>query len=153
MMVSLVGVGVLIGAPLSGIISDRIVHSRRAVVAVGTVLYTAVWGIIFLTAGTDGTESVCIQGIINFLFGFFAAFFVPSFALVKEKYPVSMAGTSTSVLNMFPFAGGAILVTLSGFLIGGQTLHDYQGLWAVMFILAIVSCAFIFLSRENKKGS
>lgn len=149
MMVSLVGIGVLIGAPLSGIISDRIAHSRRRVVLVGTIFFTAVWGVIFLTAGIDGTESIYVQGTINLLFGFFAAFFVPSFAMVKEKYPVSMAGTSTSILNVFPFAGGAILVTLSGFLIGGQTLQDYQGLWAVMFVLAIVSCVSIFLSREG----
>ena len=70
---------------------------------------------------------------INFVFGFFGGFFVVSFAQIKEQVPITIVGTSTAALSIFPFAGGAILQQVSGLMLSSRSLESYHGLW--LFIL------------------
>ena len=59
---------------------------------------------------------------INFAFGFFGGFFVVSFAQIKELFLIAIVGTSTATLNIFPFAGGAILQQVSGLMLTTRSL-------------------------------
>lgn len=151
LMVTMVGIGMVFGCPLAGTLSDKVFHSRRKVLIFGTVVYTVIWGIIWATAGKDFMDSTAIQAAINFGFGFFGGFFVVSYAQIKELYPIAMAGTSTAALNLFPFAGGAILITLAGFIVTDKTLAQFETLWLIAFILMVVACICAFMSKE--KGS
>ena len=76
---------------------------------------------------------------INFAFGFFGGFLVVSFAQIKELFPIAIAGTSTAALNIFPFAGGAILQQVSGLMLTSRSLESYQGLWLFMLICMIIA--------------
>jgi nitrate/nitrite transporter NarK len=89
--------------------------------------------------------------VINFVFGFFGGFFVVSYAQIKELFPIAMAGTSTAALNVFPFAGGAILITLAGFIVTEKTLVQYQELWMIAFVCMIIATICAFLSLEKTK--
>ena len=149
MMVTMVGVGMVVGCPLAGRLSDKILRSRKKVIIIGTVAYTIIWGLIWALSGTDMVENAAIQYVINFLFGFFGGFFVVSYAQIKELYPIAMAGTSTAALNLFPFAGGAILITIAGFIVSDQTLAQYQTLWLIAFIMTIFASICAFLSVEK----
>ncbi len=153
MMVTMVGVGMVFGCPIAGRISDKVLHSRKKVVLIGTSVYTLLWAVIWLTAGKDFMNSAGIQGVINFLFGFFGGFFVVSYAQIKELYPIAMAGTSTAALNLFPFAGGAILITIAGMIVTDKTLSQYQTIWMMAFILMLVAlvCAFLSVDKETAK--
>ena len=102
----------------------------------------------WLTAGNLG--SYAAQFAINFLFGFFGGFFVVSYAQIKELFPIYIAGTSTAALNLFPFAGGAILQLLSGYMVVDKTLAQFQNLWLMMFIMMIIACIAAFMSLEAK---
>ena len=152
MFIMMVGIGMVVGCPLAGRLSDRILKSRKKVIIIGTIVYTLVWAVIWGTSGNDDivTNSV-VQYIINFLFGFFGGFFVVSYAQIKELYPIAMAGTSTAALNLFPFAGGALLITVAGFIVSDQTLEQYQTLWLMAFIMMIVACVCAFFSVEKEK--
>ncbi len=152
LMVTMVGVGMVIGCPLAGRLSDRVFKSRRKVIIVGAVAYTIVWAVIWLTSGTETMYSFGVQAAINFLFGFFGGFFVVSYAQIKELYPIAMAGTSTAALNLFPFAGGAILITVAGFVVSDQVLAEYQTLWMMAFFLMVIGCICAFLSVEKGSG-
>lgn len=149
LMVTMVGVGMVFGCPLAGTLSDRVFHSRKKVIIVGTLVYTIVWAIIWLTSGMEAMNSFAIQAAINFLFGFFGGFFVVSYAQIKELYPIAMAGTSTAALNLFPFAGGAILITVAGFMVVDKTPAEFQNLWLMAFILMVIGCICAFLSIEK----
>lgn len=153
LMVTMVGIGMVIGCPLAGRLSDRVLHSRRKVLIIGTLVYTAIWAVIWLTAGEDYMDGMAVNGIINLLFGFFGGFFVVSYAQIKELYPIAMAGTSTAALNLFPFAGGAILITIAGFVISDKTLGEFQDLWLMAFAMMIVACVCAFLSVEKGHGT
>ena len=109
------------------------------------------WGVIWATAGKGHMDGIAIQGVINFLFGFFGGFFVVAYAQIKELYPIAMAGTSTAALNLFPFAGGAILITIAGFMISDKTLAEFQNVWLMAFLMMVAACVCAFLSVE--KGS
>ena len=149
LMVTMVGIGMVFGCPLAGMLSDRVFHSRKKVMVFGTAVYTLVWAVIWLTAGNDGMDNMAIQGAINFLFGFFGGFFVVSYAQIKELFPVAMAGTSTAALNLFPFAGGAILITIGGFVISDKTLGEFQDLWLMAFVMMVIALVCALLSVEK----
>ena len=149
LMVTMVGVGMVFGCPIAGRLSDKILGSRKKVIIIGTIIYTIVWAVIWLTAGNEAMDNFGIQAVINFLFGFFGGFFVVSYAQIKELFPIAMAGTSTAALNLFPFAGGAILTTIAGFIVVDKTLAEYQTLWMIAFILMVIGCICAFLSMEK----
>ena len=153
LLLTMVGVGMVFGCPLAGMLSDRVLKSRKKVVIVGTLVYTVIWAIIYATSGMAGVaDSFIVQAAINFMFGFFGGFFVVSYAQIKELYPIAMAGTSTAALNLFPFAGGAILITIAGFIVTDKTLAQYQTVWLMALALMVVACVCAFLSMEKERN-
>lgn len=153
LFITMVGVGMVIGCPLAGMLSDKVLKSRKKVIIVGTVMYTIIWAVIWLTAGNaDFVGNAAIQYVINFLFGFFGGFFVVSYAQIKELFPVGMAGTSTAALNLFPFAGGAILTTIAGVIVADKLPSQYETLWMIAFVLMVIGCICAFLSKEKARS-
>ncbi len=152
LMVTMVGIGMVAGCPIAGRLSDKYLRSRKKVILIGTIIYTCIWGVIWATAGNDGMDSMAVQAVINFLFGFFGGFFVVSYAQIKELYPIAMAGTSTAALNLFPFAGGAILITIAGFIVTDKTLAQFQTVWLMAFVMMLIACICAFLSVEKGSG-
>ena len=150
LVLTFIGIGMIFGCPTAGYISDKILQSRKKVLIIGTVVYTITWAVIWITAGqiTD-TEAYMA---INFVFGFFGGFFVVSFAQIKELFPITIVGTSTAALNIFPFAGGAILQQVSGLMLTSRSLESYQGLWQFMLICMVIATAAAFLSKEKEPG-
>ena len=97
--------------------------------------------------------NVPLQYAINFLFGFFGGFFVVSYAQIKELYPIGMAGTSTAALNLFPFAGGAILITIAGLIVTDKTMAQFQTVWLMALVLMVIACVCAFLSKEKGRDA
>jgi nitrate/nitrite transporter NarK len=112
-------------------------------------MYTCIWAIILMTAGQITSAEVYMA--INFAFGFFGGFLVVSFAQIKELFPLSIVGTSTAALNIFPFAGGAILQQISGFMLTSRSLESYQNIWLFMLICMIIATIAVFLSEEKER--
>ncbi len=150
LMVTMVGVGMVVGCPLAGRLSDKVLRSRKKVIIIGTVAYTLIRAVIWLTAGNEAMNSLAIQAVINFLFGLFGGFFVVSYAQIKELYPIAMSGTSSAALNLFPFAGGAILITIAGVVVATKSLAEFQTLWMAAFVMMVIACISAFLSVEKK---
>jgi sugar phosphate permease len=150
LVLTFIGIGMILGCPTAGYISDKILKSRKKVLIIGTVVYTIIWAIIWMTAGhITSTETYMA---INFAFGFFGGFFVVSYAQIKELFPISIVGTSTAALNIFPFAGGAILQQVSGLMLTTRSLESYQGLWLLMLICMIIATVAALMSNEKEPG-
>lgn len=150
MVLTFVGVGMIFGCPTAGYVSDKVLKSRRKVLIVGTMVYTIIWAIIWATAGQIASAEGYMG--INFALGFFGGFFIVSFAQIKELFPLSIVGTSTAALNMFPFAGGAILQQASGLMLATRSLDSYRVLWLAMLICAVIATFAAFMSKEKEPG-
>ncbi len=150
LVLTFIGIGMILGCPTAGYISDKILKSRKKVLIIGTVVYTIIWAIIWMTAGHITSTQAYMA--INFAFGFFGGFFVVSYAQIKELFPLSIVGTSTTALNVFPFAGGAILQQVSGLMLATRSLESYQGLWLLMLICMIIATVAALLSKEKVPG-
>lgn len=148
LVLTFIGLGMIFGCPTAGYISDKVLRSRRKVLVIGALLYTVIWGAIWI--GSGQIESTQAYMAINFAFGFFGGFFVVGFAQVKELFPLSIVGTSTAALNIFPFAGGAVLQQVSGLWLSDRSLEAYQGLWLFMLLCAAVATVAAAMSEEKE---
>jgi len=150
LVLTFIGIGMIFGCPIAGYISDKILKSRKNVLIIGTAAYTIIWAIIWMTAGQITSTGAYMT--INFAFGFFGGFLVVSFAQIKELFPISIVGTSTAALNIFPFAGGAILQQVSGLMLTTRSLESYQGIWLFMLMCMVIATVAAFLSSEKEPG-
>jgi sugar phosphate permease len=153
-VLSMLAVGIIIGSPCLGIVSGKFFRGRKPVIvmtAAMTVVLTA--PLAFATARL----SIPLLYLICFGIGFFtAAAAVIGFASVKELYPGGMAGTSTGILNIFPFAGGALFQPLLGWVLegyhrsgGGFAPEGYGAAFRILFGCAVVSLLAGLLTRET----
>ena len=138
MVLMFVGVGMLVAAPAVGFITDRLSRGCRPVILFMTAGLTTVWMVISMTSDSDLTLDVPVQMAINFMLGFFCSAFVLSYGEVKKHYPLSIAGTVSACVNVFPFLGGAVCTSVAGFLIDG-TLEDFRAVWWACEVLAAMS--------------
>lgn len=140
-----VGIGMLVGAPIMGLIADRMPRGCRPLMIFLTAGLTATWAVISLTSDSEIVTDIPVQCAINFMLGLFSSAFVLSYGEVKRHFPLSIAGTVSACVNVFPFIGGAVCTTVAGFLISG-TLDDYRAVWFACIVLAamsVVSAALI----------
>jgi predicted MFS family arabinose efflux permease len=142
-----VGLGMIAGCPVSGFLSDRVLRSRRKVVVAGTAAFTVMWGVLWLASGRLNDQAV--YAALHFVFGFFAGWYVPIYGQVKDSFPRSMTGTSLAALNIFPFAGGAILQMAAGFMITGSSLAEYRAVWLLMLAGMLIATIAAILSKER----
>jgi sugar phosphate permease len=150
LVLSFIAMGMIFGCPIAGYISDKILKSRKKVLIIGTVVYTVIWAVIWMTAGQITSTEAYMA--INFAFGFFGGFFVVSFAQIKELFPITIVGTSTAALNIFPFAGGAILQQVSGLMLTSRSLESYRSIWLFMLLCMVIAMVAAFLSKEREPG-
>jgi MFS family permease len=84
---------------------------------------------------------------------------VIAFTATKELFPVEIAGTAIGLVNIFPFAGGAVFQPLLGYILekhgrieGAFTLDGYQQAFLVLFFCGIIALlASLFLKETMQK--
>ncbi len=109
---TMIWVGVGIGSPLMGWLSDKI-GNRRFPLALSITLGTVVsFGLIFLT-----NLPWLLTYILLFLFGFAASGQTLSFALVKENNKAEHVGTGSGFNNLMVLLGGAIFQPVFGYIL------------------------------------
>ncbi len=149
-MVTMIGIGKIISTILVGAaVSRGYITSKRRVMTFGTACFAAVWGIVFLFAGQ--IDDYWFWFALSAAFGFFGGFMSLSFAQVKEWYPIAIAGTSVSAMNIFLFLGASVSTTISAAIVGTDyTLSSFSTLWGVMFAFALIATVLISTSVEKE---
>ena len=142
-----VGLGMIAGCPVSGFISDRVLRSPRKVVVIGTAAFTLMWGLMWLASGQVSDQLTYVA--LHFAFGFFAGWYVPIYGQVKDSFPRSMSGTALAALNVFPFAGGAMLQMAAGRLAADGSLSAYRSVWLLMMAGMALATACALLTRDR----
>lgn len=150
--ITMIGVGKILSTVVIGILNGRgIIKSKRSAMMWGTLMFTAVWGVIWLFAGH--LDNYWFWMIMCFMFGFFGGFMTLSFTQVKEWYPTAISGTAVSAMNVFLFLGASVCTTITGIIIGTTySIENFTLVWVLMFAMSILALIMVVLSKEKKEG-
>jgi sugar phosphate permease len=153
-ILSMMAIGMIIGSPCLSYISNNVFQGRKPVLILCSLVTLVLTGVLaFYTANIPlaGLYLLCLGlGIFS------SAVVVIAFTMNKELFPVQMAGTATGIVNLFPFAGGAIFQPILGFVLehygregDNFTLMGYQKAFLVLFVCAAIAALSSFLVKET----
>ncbi|MBU0515150.1 MAG: MFS transporter [Proteobacteria bacterium] len=135
-VLSMMSVGMIFGAPVMSWLSDKVFRSRKRLLIfnlIGSIVlfvflafFTADFPLALLYAWCF-IYSFLVSGII-----------VVGYTTIKELFPVEISGTATGLVNVFPFAGGAVGQPLMGWYL------DTFGLTGGVYGVEAYSAAFKF---------
>ena len=147
--------GMIVGSPLVGFLSDRVLKSRRKPFIGCAAVLVVEMGLLWRYP--DGLS-------VPLLYLFFFVFAVCSSAIVavgftstKELFPVAIAGTSVGTVNLFPFLGGAVYMPVLGRILdgypraaaGASSLAGYTAMLGVLFVSAVVALGCTLMMEET----
>jgi len=125
------GLGYMVGLPASGLLSDRLLRSRKKVVLTGTLAFA------FLTLyPLSWTASVSQWKVLATFFAV-GAVSAPGqilYAHMKELIPSDMLGRAMTSVNLFTMLGAGLMTQMLGLIIGGSPTDipgpaGFAGLW------------------------
>ena len=156
-ILTMIALGMIVGSPLLTFLSNRVFKGRKPVlILAGAVMTLTTAPLAFFTDGIPlpGLYLICLSmGIFG------GAVVVIGFTNAKELFPVSMAGTSTGMINLFPFASGAVFQPLLGYILeihgrqgGVFNVSGYKNAFLVLFVCGIVQFVSGFFIRETLKN-
>jgi sugar phosphate permease len=154
-VLSMIAWGMIIGSPPLGFISDKLMKSRKKPFILCNLVL--VIELAFLSIYPDGLPWIALY-IFFFVFSICASSVVIfGFTIIKELFPVEIAGTSTGMVNLFPFLGGAIFMPLLGRVLdaypksdtGGYSIEAYSILIFILLGAAVLSLICTFLTKET----
>jgi sugar phosphate permease len=129
-------IGLIIGCPASGHLSDRIFNSRKRIIIPGICGMTGIlWLLAFLPAGTAALP----LALVFFGFGLFSGSGQLMYAHIKELVPHEHAGMAMAAINFFTMAGVAVFLQGMGSLM--KFLYPGASLGGSAFKSAFILCA------------
>jgi sugar phosphate permease len=153
-LLTLWAAGLIAGCSIWGFAAGTVFSSLKAVVLWGAVTYGLLWTV--LAVRPDGLDSALLW-LAMFWGGFFAATWIPCYALLRDSVPPMMIATAMGVLNLFFWLGGAVYQQLCGLVL--QTFTDASGetpliayrvvIWIALASVA-ASVALIGASRTQR---
>ena len=121
-VLSMIALGTIVGGPLLGRISDRIVRRRKTVIWFASLVQVLLW---ILICTMQGRIPLAMLFPIFFLFGIFGnGIAVVTFAAAKELFTLEIAGTAVGSVNFFAFFSAAVYQPLSGLMMDGAGRID-----------------------------
>ena len=149
----LLAIGMIVGGPIAGRLSDRFFQARKRVVLWGVALYTLG---LFPLVGVLKIQSPFLYGFIFILIGFFGSFAMIIYSHAKELFPISISGTIMTMVNFFSMAGAAIFMPLLGKVIGSfprvghvYPAEAYHLAFLICFLGMVASVIFYAFSRKE----
>jgi sugar phosphate permease len=153
-VLSMIAVGMIVGSPLLSLLSNRVFQARKPMLVVSSLVVLCLTAL--LAFYTDKLPLIGLYLITLGLGVFASAIVVIGFTTTKELFPVQMAGTSTGLVNLFPFAGGAVFQPILGYMLERHgrvedafTLAGYKEAFFVLFLCAIIAFLATLFLRET----
>ncbi|MBW2490036.1 MAG: MFS transporter [Deltaproteobacteria bacterium] len=154
-VLSMIAWGMIIGSPPLGFLSDKVMKSRKKPFILCNLVLVA--ELVFLSIYPTGLPHFALY-ILFFIFSICSSSVVIfAFTNIKELFPTEIAGTSTGMVNLFPFLGGAVFMPLLGWVLdaypksdtGGYSLEAYSMLIFILLGAAVISLICTFLTKET----
>lgn len=108
----LIPIGFMLGAPLSGVLADRLFQNRAdlAILLISIIVCTWIF-VVFIPTGLG----VCGMGLVFFALGGTSGGMASTlWGAVRENAPPAFLGTTTGLLNVFPLFGMAVMQGVTG---------------------------------------
>lgn len=155
------GVGMVLGPPTFGWLSDHTDYRIEFIVA-GGIIYTGILTLIAII----GDPPLVVVAAVFFLTGVLFGTFVLTYPLIRERNATQASGISLGTINGAGFFGAAAFPTLIGWaldaywtgeLVGGVRVYTVTG-YRVAFTIASIAglvaiiCA-IWLHRRDHRGT
>jgi sugar phosphate permease len=149
-VLNMLAIAMIVGSPLLSWLSDRIRSRKKVLVGCSVLTLLLSSQIAFL----PDTMSHGYMYVWCFLIAISAsAVVVIGFTSAKELFPVSMAGTSTGLVNLFPFLGGAVVQWLLGLVIeslgGVYNQATFTRAFLLYFVCAVVAMLASLVLKET----
>lgn len=139
-LILIMNLGSISGGPVWGILSDRILGTRKWVVSGGLLILVL---IVLVMAGLPGGTGFLVLAFLFFAFGFVRATGLLMYVHIKESVPLEMAGTAMTGINFFTMIGPALF--LQGLGIFMQSLYPQSSRGVEAFTASFLVCACCFL--------
>jgi sugar phosphate permease len=108
----LIPIGFIIGAPLTGWLSDKVFHNKTHILICILALMLGIW--VGLTFGAHALGKGGIIPVLLFMGGATGGLGTTLWALVRETTPDPILGLATGLLNPSPLLGAATLQMWTG---------------------------------------
>jgi MFS family permease len=145
---SAASLALLVAAPLTGWLSDRVLRRRKAPYTMLTATLVALWTVFVITLG-----SLPLWAVFALFFGMgtFSAAFVLTWPIGREVNPPHLAGVAVAVVNLGGFLGAALTQAPLGALLdarwAGASDAGARSYPVDAYQLAFAACAgFVVLS-------
>jgi sugar phosphate permease len=154
-ILSMIAWGMVLGGPVLGLVSQRILRSRKKTFVL--CMSALVILLLALTLFPTGLSRAALAGWF-FLFSIASsAIVIMGFTTTKELFPVEIAGTCVGMVNFFPFFGGAVFMPLLGRVLdtygknaaGQYGVEAYRAVLLVLLVAAVAALACTFLMKET----
>jgi sugar phosphate permease len=156
-VLSMLAIGLIIGGPLQSWLSIRVFNRHKPVMIISSLFTVLSAGLLAFA-----TADLPLPGLYLLCFSlgcFTAASVVIGFSVTKELFEARIAGTAIGLINLFPFAGGAIFQPWLGLILehssqneAGFTLSGYQQAFTVLFVCSIIALlASLFIKETSKR--
>ncbi|MBN2132897.1 MAG: MFS transporter, partial [Sedimentisphaerales bacterium] len=152
---SMIAWGMIVGSPLLGVLSEKVLKSRKKTFILASTALTLL--LAFVAAFPAGLPrpvlylwfllfSVCSSAIV-----------IMGFTATKELFPVEIAGTSVGTVNLFPFLGGAVFMPLLGRILDAYprtvaetySVGAYRTVLGVLLVAAILALACTLVMKDT----
>lgn len=149
-VLSMTAVGLIVGAPLMSWLSDKVFKSRKRLLIINQIASLVLFSPLAYFTGDFYPPllyawclaySVLVSGLI-----------VVGYTIIKEIFPLKIAGTATGLVNIFPFAGAAVGQPLMGWYLDrfgssagvyGVDAYSAAFKFCLLFILGAVAASLL----------
>jgi sugar phosphate permease len=148
-------IGLIIGSPICGWISDSILRSRKSVIITGLFVMA---GILITLAVLPGKAGLLILFALFFGFGFSSGAGQIMYAHIKERMPLENAGIAMTGINFFTMIGVAFFLhgigwAIKAFIPGGSLDPEAFRAAFVLFGTCLVLTGLLYsLTVDIKKS-
>jgi len=155
-----VSLGLILGCPFIGQLSDKILIRRKLPYVFCMLVYSLIWGILCFV--NHGKPPLSLMYPLCFLMGFSSSGFILTMVCSKEINPPSVSGIAMGTVNTGGFLGSAILQVLLGkildvkwdnTLVNGvrfYSLDAYRTAFLVCFFTTLIGLGAALLIKETR---
>jgi sugar phosphate permease len=154
-ILSMLAWGMIIGGPFLGVLSEKVLKSRKKTIVLCTSVLTAL--LLFINF-LPSQLPLSVLTVWFFLFSVCSSAIVTiGITATKELFPVEIAGTSVGTVNLFPFLGGAVFMSLLGRVLDSYpktstleySVHGYRMVLLILLAASAISLICTFFMKET----
>jgi len=156
---SAVSLALLVAAPLTGWVSDHVMHRRKRPYTILTTGLVGLWTVFVLTLGSLPPWGVFV---LFLAMGTFSAAFVLTWPIGREVNPPHLAGVAVAVVNLGGFLGAALTqaplgamldARWAGVMVAGARVYPveaYRAAFAACAVFVLLAALLSVLLRETR---